>query len=550
MTEVKSRLHGGMEEKKKKGAEMLRLILDSVKANGVLSESELAGKVGLDKKSLSKYVEYLKEKELIAVKKRIFGEAEISLTGKASIRPKQEHPAEEKKQEIPPEVQKAISTIKSWEAQRSGTEPQPEPPAAPEPEEKVGEPPAEPVKTEPTQPVEPAPGIEPKFELAKPMPKTKPEEPPAQPPAPVQKVETQEKKPDEPAGVGGGEKVVPETAQELREVVKSLVTDFIGVMRLYGEAQGQSYTAGLLIDKGEIVAVSFEHMDTVELSYGDEAMKEIQSKFMGTKGDLEIYEMSEDDLNASLRDNANYMLSAPVKLSTMNIRIKSRLKEEPEAAPKGSLFSKLKGALTTQDTSVKEERKKMMRDLEKKEGKINLVEFARSLTIDPLKAKRFEELRKLRQGVGSQRGETEGRKAERLQELKLQQATAAAVGILGGGNAKEARLEEMRQARAEPIKVEVEEKIPTQAVQEGHKVETNIDKLYSLVESQGKLRINDALAAKLKVSKTQIEEWAMILEEHGLLELKYPTMGEPEIISAHPSKNVKNEAADGKKKQQ
>ena len=61
------------------------------------------------------------------------------------------------------------------------------------------------------------------------------------------------------------------------------------------------------------------------------------------------------------------------------------------------------------------------------------------------------------------------------------------------------------------------------------------------------MKINESLASRLKVNKTQIEEWAMILEEHNLLELRYPTIGEPEIVSLHEEKNVKGEESDGKK---
>ena len=43
------------------------------------------------------------------------------------------------------------------------------------------------------------------------------------------------------------------------------------------------------------------------------------------------------------------------------------------------------------------------------------------------------------------------------------------------------------------------------------------------------LKIDNKLARKLGVRRSQIEGWAMILEEHDLVELHYPAIGEPEI---------------------
>ena len=54
--------------------------------------------------------------------------------------------------------------------------------------------------------------------------------------------------------------------------------------------------------------------------------------------------------------------------------------------------------------------------------------------------------------------------------------------------------------------------------------------------------------ARLKVNKTQLEAWAMILEEHSLLELRYPTIGEPEVAYTASDKAAKKDDADGRKK--
>ncbi|MEA3255652.1 MAG: hypothetical protein U9Q22_07435, partial [Candidatus Altiarchaeota archaeon] len=61
------------------------------------------------------------------------------------------------------------------------------------------------------------------------------------------------------------------------------------------------------------------------------------------------------------------------------------------------------------------------------------------------------------------------------------------------------------------------------------RVETSIDRLYQLVQRYEKVRIDNKLARRLGVSRSQIENWAVILEEHDLVELHYPAIGEPEI---------------------
>ncbi len=361
---------------------------------------------------------------------------------------------------------------------------------------------------------------------------------------PVEEEAAAEEKPGEM--VVSGERVMPVTEEEFREIVKSLTTDFVGVMRLSGEIDGTLYTAGLLIDKGNIIASSLENMETVEITYGDDAMSEIQTRFAGTHGDLEIFEMTEDDLDNSLQSNVNYLLSKPVKLSSLKIKIKSKMKkQEPE---KKSMLSGIKSVFSKGDAEAKEERMKTLKEKRQRKvgkigGGINLVDFARDLKLDPRKAKRFEELRKKREDAGPVVPEKiDERKAARLEELKARRR-GALQGIASAVTGGEARKDELRRQREGPeIKLEQKEEKPVKRVQEGRKIETSIDQLYELVESQGRLKLNDALAAKLKVNKTQIEEWAMILEEHNLLELRYPTIGEPEIISHKADKKGKDDS--------
>lgn len=58
--------------------------------------------------------------------------------------------------------------------------------------------------------------------------------------------------------------------------------------------------------------------------------------------------------------------------------------------------------------------------------------------------------------------------------------------------------------------------------------ETDLDRLYRLVNEKGKLRISD-IAICFKISKEKAEEWGKILESHNLIVIKYSATGEPEL---------------------
>ncbi|MCX6817928.1 MAG: hypothetical protein NTU57_03645 [Candidatus Aenigmarchaeota archaeon] len=60
-------------------------------------------------------------------------------------------------------------------------------------------------------------------------------------------------------------------------------------------------------------------------------------------------------------------------------------------------------------------------------------------------------------------------------------------------------------------------------------LETDVDKLYELTRDKGIIKINEA-AKLLKIDIDQIEEWGRILEEHKLVRLRYPPVGEPVLI--------------------
>ena len=59
-------------------------------------------------------------------------------------------------------------------------------------------------------------------------------------------------------------------------------------------------------------------------------------------------------------------------------------------------------------------------------------------------------------------------------------------------------------------------------------IETKIDELIKIVEKDGSIPIPH-LSRELKVHPEQIERWARILEEHGMIEIEYPTIGPPKL---------------------
>lgn len=60
-------------------------------------------------------------------------------------------------------------------------------------------------------------------------------------------------------------------------------------------------------------------------------------------------------------------------------------------------------------------------------------------------------------------------------------------------------------------------------------VETDIDKLYEMVRESGTLRVGVA-AKRLGIDMEQIEEWGRVLEQHKLIKLHYPPVGDPVLI--------------------
>jgi len=76
-------------------------------------------------------------------------------------------------------------------------------------------------------------------------------------------------------------------------------------------------------------------------------------------------------------------------------------------------------------------------------------------------------------------------------------------------------------------------------------ITTPLDKLLDMVIKKGRISIKDA-ANLFGVSRDQINGWAKILEEHNLIEINYPPIGEPELrikplVKERGTKKIKEE---------
>ncbi|MEM5793658.1 MAG: CBS domain-containing protein [Candidatus Aenigmatarchaeota archaeon] len=76
-------------------------------------------------------------------------------------------------------------------------------------------------------------------------------------------------------------------------------------------------------------------------------------------------------------------------------------------------------------------------------------------------------------------------------------------------------------AEAVPEKVSTVEKVPSM-------METDIDRILAVIKEKKRVKFSE-LEKMFNVGKEVIEEWAKILEDHGLAEIFYPAIGEPEL---------------------
>ncbi|MBI2548671.1 hypothetical protein HYW21_04945 [Candidatus Woesearchaeota archaeon] len=75
--------------------------------------------------------------------------------------------------------------------------------------------------------------------------------------------------------------------------------------------------------------------------------------------------------------------------------------------------------------------------------------------------------------------------------------------------------------------------------QKKHKIQTRLDDLYTLVQEQKAVSLEQASVA-LQCPPQIIEEWAALLDKAGLMTLTYPPFGQPSLqVKEHHDKKTR-----------
>jgi hypothetical protein len=339
-----------------------------------------------------------------------------------------------------------------------------------------------------------------------------------------QKKNSEELEKEKMATLPEGEHIVAQTREEFIDFCESLKKDFNGVMKLYNRNEGKKYAAALLLNKGQIIGASFEDMDDKTIAYKEDAIVQIKKRLSGTRGDLEAYSFSNQDAERVKKTNQDVMLKNAVPFSSLGMKIKGNIEEKQgfgAKLPSTDYFSLKEG------TRVKEMRVE--------EG-FRLADFARKFSLG------LPEMPPQKPAIQNKEP-AKAEKEDRPQSINEKKGLFAGLpgipGIPGtqidASDAKKERIEALKKKRqtenmnlAKRIS-QITQKKQDAPKKETGKIETAIDKLYQLVQKYKRLKIDDDLARRIGVSRSQIEGWALILEEHKLVELHYPAIGEPEI---------------------
>ena len=265
---------------------------------------------------------------------------------------------------------------------------------------------------------------------------------------------------------------------------------FNGLVQMNGKTDEKQYTIELLMSSGEVVGI--ELILGGGKKSGDEGLDQVKT-LMGSEGELKLVKFSGKEIEKALEENKNAILGKSIKLEEFKLRIKPVIPKQD--AEKKSGFVGLKSIFTGRRPQLKREFK----------GQFKLEKI-------PVK----EEVTREKSGE---------MRVEKEDEAKRESWDVKKALISRIKNRRFGRLTE-KLLKKRKVKKPVHEPKFT----EGKVIETTIDKLFNLVDKRDKLKINDSLAKELGVSREKIEEWAVILEEHNLVTINYPTIGEPELI--------------------
>jgi len=252
---------------------------------------------------------------------------------------------------------------------------------------------------------------------------------------------------------------------------------FNGLVEMHGTNE-KPYSVELLMAEGLVTAMEIT-IEGEETIYGDAALRQIKN-LGGSEGDLRLIRLRAEDMKQIIANNTHAMLGTKVLLENFKLRVRPlSLTSEAAREDGGSMLDAVKSLLSVGGPSMKNEFRGQFK-----------IETPRTETLLPKES-----------------------------------------------DAKKAMIEQIKRRRmgrfVEKISVKQEQEKQQQDLAEGKMVETTIDKLFNLVDKRNKVKINDALAKEIGVSKERIEEWAVIMEEHNLVSVNYPTIGEPEITRKH-----------------
>jgi len=168
----------------------------------------------------------------------------------------------------------------------------------------------------------------------------------------------------------------------------------------------------------------------------------------------------------------------------------TKIKKEEERAKQEAQIEKLK--LKELQRKIREEEKRKKR--EEKSGK------------------RGEKLKRAKEIAKQKRIEVEKKKLEKIRKSK-----------------EEILKKEKKLGKFQKNREEIEKIIKTKkGLEPKAKYETDFDVLLALINKYERLKISD-VAKIFGISIKKAEAWATILEQHDLLEIHYPAIGEPEL---------------------
>lgn len=345
-----------------------------------------------------------------------------------------------------------------------------------------------------------------------------------------------------------GTHVKPEKIENFYHICKQLDSDFTGALRLRGVKEEKTYNADLLIDVGSVIAASFHYTELKKKLLRDDALEYIRNNLSGSSGKLDIFDFDSEEMRRSIESNSESLIEDDVRVHDLGVKIKSKIVSKK---PGMGVFSKISSFIRKPDLGKKNERVKEIKGLRDEFKKIDEhkdIGIGHKVKEDGSEEKPRLNFRapKILSGGPSIHEVHSEQSAQPLNAQPTESGTSFPSKFLKkkiptkDDLRKGERMQTIKESRLAKIRarisLEKESHKNVKKIVEGMKVKTTIDKLYEWILDNGEVKIDDHLSTKLGVSKTQIEEWCMILEEHNLVELHYPAIGDPEARKMHEDK--------------